>query len=96
LGFRDYLSSEPDLIDLHSAEEYKKYLERFFARFRILDISVAQRLVQDWFVFCEYLWIVEDVQTKQKLSFYTADHAEIRPDGLFASRIGFGTDPKTI
>lgn len=95
-GIRDYLSDAPDLVDLHSAEEYRSYLDRFFARFHVLDIGLAQRLVQDWFAFCELLWVVEDRETGRRLRFYTADHAEMRPDGVFASRIGFGTDPIEI
>ncbi|MET0238502.1 MAG: hypothetical protein ABW184_01270 [Sphingobium sp.] len=97
IGIRDYLDDAPTLVDLHSADEFKHYLERFFARFRIVDIGVVQRLVQDWFVFCELLWVVEDRQNPGRtLSFYTADHGEMRSDGLLATRIGFGTDAVTL
>lgn len=92
IGVRDHVRDTGTIAGLHSSEEYREYLERFFARFEILDIQMVERLVTDWFVFAELLWIVEEKGVPDgEQKFYTADIAEVRSDGLFASRIGHGT-----
>lgn len=98
IGIRDYVDDTgPPLAEMHSAEALRCHLERFFSRFHVHEISLVQRLITDWFAFAELLWIVEDKQQPgQRYAFYTAEHAEVRPDGLFASRIGHGTDRKPI
>ncbi len=97
IGIRDYVNDTGTLAGMHSADEYRLHLEQFFSRFQIHEISVIQRLVTDWFAFAELLWVVEDrTGPGPKCSFYTAEHSEVRPDGLFASLIGHGTDLKKI
>jgi hypothetical protein len=97
IGIRDYMNDTGELVELHSAEALRRYLERFFARFEVQAISLIHRLATDWFVFAELLWIVEHKeQPGQRDAFYTAEHAEVRPDGLFASRIGHGTDRRKL
>lgn len=93
VGVRDHVNDTGTLADLHNAEELLRYLTSFHTRFRVLEVSSVQRLVTDWFVFAELLWIVEDINDAGKRKkFYTAEHAEVRPDGLFASLIGHGTE----
>ncbi|MET0238781.1 MAG: nuclear transport factor 2 family protein [Sphingobium sp.] len=96
-GVRDYINETGTLIGLHDREELEAYLRLFFDRFTILDISVVERLATDWCVFAELRWIVEDSKAGgQKFTFFTAEHGEVRPDGLFASRIGHGTDLQPV
>jgi len=93
IGIRDHVTDSGTVAGLHSRSEYRSYLEQFFSRFEVLDIQTVHRLVTDWFVFAEMLWVVaERGKPGAKYKFYTADHSEVRPDGLFASRIGHGTD----
>jgi hypothetical protein len=93
VGIRDHLEDTGSLAEMHGAEEVRHYFERFFTRFAIHEISLVNRLATDWFVFDELLWIVEEKQRSGALqSFYTAEYSEVLPDGLFAARIGHGTD----
>lgn len=97
IGIRDYVDDTGALAVMHSAEELRRYMERFFARFHVHEISLINRLATDWFVFAELRWIVEDTeQPGQRQTFLTAEHAEVRSDGLFATRIGHGADRKSI
>ncbi len=92
IGVRDHVNDTGTITAFHSSEEYRSYLEQFFARFKVLDIQIVDRLVTDWFVFAELCWIVEEKASGVKQKFYTAEHSEVHPDGLFASRIGHGPD----
>lgn len=97
VGLRDYVNDTGALAGLHSRQDLKEHLAEFFRRFKVIDVSLVQRFATDWFVFAELLWIVEDrQQALKRFKFYTANHAEVRPDGLFASMIGHGTDRQAI
>lgn len=97
IGVRDYIGDTGTIVGLHSADEYRRYLEQVFARFDVLDIQVVERLVSNWFVFAELLWVVaEKGGAGRELKFYTADVCEVLPTGLFASRIGHGTGPVSL
>lgn len=90
---RDYVHDTGTLVALHSASEMKTHLDAFFARFEVLELSLVNRLASDWFVFAEMLWVVREKSTSGRtFKFYTAEQAEVRPDGLIAARIGHGTD----
>ena len=92
-AIRDYVDDTGTLVALHSATDFKAYIDRFFARFRVVELSVVNRTAGDWFVFAELFWVVEEKATPAKrYRFVTAEQAEVRPDGLFAARIGHGTD----
>jgi hypothetical protein len=85
------------LVALHSATELEAYLERFFARFKVVELSVVNRSAGDWFVFAELFWVVENrVAPSERYRFTTAEHAEVRPDGMFAARIGHGTELQRV
>jgi hypothetical protein len=90
IGIRDHVTDSGTITAFHNSDEYRSHLDQFFGRFKVRDIQIVDRLAMDWFVFAELCWIVEERGTK--LRFFTADHAEVRPDGLFASRIGHGTE----
>lgn len=97
IGIRDHVADTGALAGLHSAAELRTHLTQFFARFRIMDVSLVHRYASDWFVFAELLWIVEHRQDpSRREKFYTAAHAEVHPDGLFASMIGHGTDREAL
>lgn len=93
VGVRDRLDDTGALAGNHSAQEYQDYLDRFFAAFNVVELALVNRLVSDWFVFAELLWIVEErASPGRRYKFYSAEHGEIRPDGAFASLIGHGTE----
>lgn len=97
IGVRDYVNDAGGLAELHSAEALLRHLQHFFARYEVHEISLIHRLATDWFVFAELLWIVEDKrQPGIRAAFFTAQHAEVRPDGLFADLIGHGTDRQPV
>jgi hypothetical protein len=97
IGIRDYVNDTGRLAAMHGAGELREYLEQFFARYHVRDISLMQRLAGDWFVFDEMLWIVEDrMQPGLMKSWYTAEHSEVLSNGLLASRIGHGTDARRV
>lgn len=92
-GVRDYVTDSGTLAGLHSRDELRDYLDRFYKRFQVHEIQLVNRLATDWFAFAELLWVVSKRDDPgQKLYFYTAEFGEVRPDGLFASRIGHGTE----
>jgi hypothetical protein len=94
VGIRDYVNETGTVISITGGNNLELYLKEFFSRFKVVAIDIIQRLATDWCAFAELRWIVEDQkQSGEKLMFYTANHGEVRPDGLFASLIGHGTDP---
>ena len=96
-GIRDYVNETGTLIGLRSKQDLKAYLDQFFDRFTIVELDVVERLATDWFVFAELRWVVEDSKAGgNRFRFYTAEHGEVRPDGLFASRIGHGTELRQV
>jgi hypothetical protein len=93
IGIRDYANETGTWAAMHSANDLRLHLDRFFSRFEVQEIALVQRLASDWFVFAELLWVVEErSRPGRRLSFYTAEHSEVRPDGLFATLIGHGTE----
>jgi hypothetical protein len=97
IGIRDHVNDTGTIASIDGRDEYRAHLEKFFERFDVLDIKVINRFTNDWLVFAELLWVVtEKAWPRSSLKFYTADHAEVHPSGLFASRIGHGTDREVI
>jgi hypothetical protein len=97
IGIRDYVNDTGALAEMHSAEDLRHYLESFFARFNVHEISIVHRLATDWFVFSELLWIVEERREPgRRQTFYTAQHGEVLSDGRFACLIGHGTERSAI
>lgn len=97
IGIRDHVTDSGTITSLHSRNEYRAHMKKFFDRFEVVDLQIVHRLATDWFVFAELVWIVEEKGAQPaRLMFYTADHAEVHPDGLFASRIGHGTERKAL
>jgi hypothetical protein len=93
IGVRDYVTDSGTIAGMHSADEYREFLEKLFERYEILDVQMVERVVQDWFVFAELVWLVREKGGSGAIAkFHTIDIAEVRPDGLFASRIGHGTE----
>ncbi len=91
VGIRNYADDSAVFLGMHSAEAYREYLDRFFARYDLVDVQMVNRVAQEWLVFAELLWVVRDRATGVVSKFHTADMSEVRPDGTFASRIGHGT-----
>lgn len=97
VGIRNYADDDAVFIGMHSAADYRTYLEKLFARYELLDVQMVERVVQDWVVFAELLWVVrEKGGSGAAAKFHTVDISEIRPDGLFASRIGHGTEAASV
>jgi len=94
IGIRDYVNETGTVISITGRNSLESYLEELFARFKVVSIDIVQRITTDWCVFAELRWVVEDQkQSGEKFMFYTANHGEVRPDGLFSSLIGHGTEP---
>jgi hypothetical protein len=97
IGVRDYVTDSGTLAGMHSGAEYLDYLTKLFARYELIDVQVVERAVTEWMVFAELLWVVRERGGRgDRLQFHTVDISEIRQDGLFASRIGHGTDVTAI
>lgn len=93
VGIRNYVDDEAVFIGMHSAQDYREYLDKLFARYDVIDVQMVERVIQDWVVFAELLWVVREKSGARAVSkFHTVDISEVRPDGLFASRIGHGTE----
>jgi hypothetical protein len=94
---RDYVRDTGTLNELHDTQGLRAYLEQFYARYTVQEISLVNRYACDWLVFAELMWVVEEKAAPGKLlTFYTAEYEEVRPDGLFATRIGHGTQQTAI
>lgn len=93
IGVRDYITDSGTIAGMHSSAEYRAFLEQLFARYEIVDVQMVERVGYDWFVFAELLWLVREKGGARRVcKFHTIDIAEVLPDGLFASRIGHGTE----
>jgi hypothetical protein len=92
---RDYVSETQPLTELDGVDALRDYLDRFFEIWRVLDIKLVNRHVDDWYVFTELMTTLEakrGPRTGQRLEASTAEYLEYGPDGLVLCRIGHGTD----
>jgi len=93
---RSYLTDDYTVANAKGPQELADYYTRLFARFRIRDLQIVNRLAESWFVFAELHWTVEyraGDRAGQVVEFCTADIAPIDSEGLFWVRTGAGTDP---
>lgn len=94
VGLRDYTNDTPGaLAELDGRQAAADHLRRFFARYVPERIEVVQRHADEWYVFAETRWTVTSVADGARLTFLTADYAEIGPDRKIVARIGHGTEP---
>ena len=91
---RDYVADDGTVNNLHSSDELRGYLERFYSRFAVRRLEFLHRHIESWLAFAELLWEVEFV-TGPKIGttarFRTAEMAEFNADGRITARIGHGT-----
>lgn len=95
-AIRDYTSDDYAVLNAASPEVMRDYYERLFAKYRIRELQLVNRMIESWWTFVELHWTVErrDGDDAGKLfEFCTADLAPIGADGKFWVSTGAGTDP---
>jgi hypothetical protein len=91
---RDYVADDGTVNNLHSSDELRGYLERFYDRFAVRRLEFLHRHIESWLVFAELLWEVEFLTGPQigtTTTFRTAEMAEFNTDRRITARIGHGT-----
>jgi hypothetical protein len=91
---RDYVADDGTVNNLHSADELRAYLERFYSRFAVRRLEFLHRHIDSWLVFAELFWQVEFLtgpETGTTTTFRTAEVAEFNADRRITVRIGHGT-----
>jgi hypothetical protein len=93
---RDYTSDEYTVVTAKGPQELAAYYQALFARLRIRDVQIVNRIAESWFVFAELYWTAEHrtgERAGEVVEFCTADIAPVDPAGRFWVRTGSGTDP---
>jgi hypothetical protein len=95
---RDYRSESPhqSMLVGRGQDEVAAVLEKGLAGWHPQDSIVLNRVVADWVVFTEILWLFEDgggIGGGEPFSVRTGTVSGVAPDGRFLGVIGFGTDP---
>ena len=91
---RDYVADNGTVNNLHSSDELRGYLERFYNRFAVRRLEFLHRHIDSWLVFAELLWEVEFLTGPEigtTTTFRTAEMAEFNVDRRITARIGHGT-----
>lgn len=100
VGMRDYtlgaIDPSKSLVELDGKDAVRAHLERMFASFVPERVDVVQRNVDDWYIFSELRWVVRSRHDDQRITFLTADYAELGPDRKIVARLGHGTAPVAV
>ena len=95
-AIRDYTTDDYTVLNAGSPDVMRDYYERLFARYRIVEVQLVNRVIESWWTFAELHWTVErrdGDRAGELLEFCTADIAPIGADGKFWVATGAGTDP---
>lgn len=100
VGMRDYTLGAIDpaksLVELDGKDAVRAHLQRMFETFVPESVDIVQRNVDDWYIFSELRWVVRSRKDDQRITFLTADYAELGPDSKIIARLGHGTAPVSI
>lgn len=94
-GVRDYVAQTGTLVNLHTNEDLRAYLQDFYAQYSVLSIEVVTKHFDDWYFFHELRWTVEakkGLAAGSIFRYHTAEYAEVTSAGLLTAHIGHGTD----
>jgi SnoaL-like domain len=92
LGVRDYVNDTGTLTTPGDKESYGAYWRAFFARYDVVSVEILERVVQEWYLFCELRLTLRRRDSGKTVAFHTAEIFVPAKDGLFITQIGHGTD----
>jgi ketosteroid isomerase-like protein len=93
IAIRNYITEESSLLNVAGHAAIRDHYIQLFAKYRVLDIQLVNRVAESWYVFAELHWTVEERSSGRKLEFCTADLNSIDADRKYWVRTGAGTDP---
>jgi hypothetical protein len=95
-AIRDYTVDDYAVSNTEGTQALGEHYDQLFARFRVREIQIVNRVVESWYVFAELHWTVEHragERAGELVEFCTADILPIDADGQFWVRTGAGTNP---
>jgi ketosteroid isomerase-like protein len=93
IAIRNYLTDESSLLNVAGHAAIRDHYSSLFAKYRVIDVQMVNRVSESWYVFAELHWTVEERSSGRKLEFCTADLNSIDADRKYWVRTGAGTDP---
>jgi hypothetical protein len=93
IAIRNYLTEESSLLNIAGHAAIRDHYAALFAKYRIIDVQLVNRVAESWYVFAELHWKVEERASGRRLEFCTADLNSIDADRKYWVRTGAGTDP---
>jgi hypothetical protein len=97
IAIRSYLTDESSLLNVNGSAAIRAYYGELFAKYRVLDVQLVNRMAETWYVFAELHWTVEErAGAGRTLEFCVADVASIDADRRYWVRTGAGTDPVAV
>jgi hypothetical protein len=89
-AIRDYVADTGTLVSLEGAAAQRGYYEQLFDRYAVLQVDLLERIVQEWYVFAELRFTVQDrhgADAGRQRAFHTAEFLVPGRDGRFVGRI---------
>jgi hypothetical protein len=97
VAVRNYLTDQSSLLNVAGAKALEEYYTQLFAKYRVLDIQLVNRIAETWYVFAELHWTVEERGgARRTLEFCTGDVAALDPERKYWVKTGAGTDPVEV
>jgi hypothetical protein len=93
IAIRNYVTDVSSLLNVAGHDAIRQHYTQLFAKYRVLDIQLVNRVAESWYVFAELHWQVEERSSGRTLEFCTADLNSIDADRKYWVRTGAGTDP---
>jgi len=90
---RDYMNDMPGgaVTDLRGARQALEHIAAWHARMKPQAVTVINRMVTDWYIFAEELWVVRP-EGGTPLECRIAVIYPLSREGLFEGALGFGRD----
>lgn len=96
LGVRDYVNETGTLTTPDDKATYGTYWRGFLAKYDVVSVEILERVVQEWYVFCEQRLTLRRRDSGKTVAFHTAEFFVPAKDGLFIAQIGHGTDEAQV
>jgi len=96
LGVRDYVNETGTLTRPKDRDAYGHYWQAFFDRYEVRAADVIERVIQEWYVFCELRLTLRRRDSGKLVAFHTAEFFIPAKDGSFIAQIGHGTDEAVL
>jgi hypothetical protein len=96
LGVRDYVDETGTLTAPGDKSTYGLYWRGFFEKYAVLNVDILERVIQEWYLFCELRLTLRRRADGKKVAFHTAEFFIPAKDGRFIAQIGHGTDEAVV